>query len=54
MRQPSGSKIQLTSKADRLELTIPARFRPDRAGIHQLGLAGAIDTIVLISIALSI
>jgi hypothetical protein len=54
MRQPSGSKIQLTSKADRLQLTIPARFRPDRAGIHQLGLAGAIDLIALMLIALSI
>jgi hypothetical protein len=54
MRQPSGSKIQLTSRADRLELTIPARFRPDRAAIHQLGLAAAIDLIVLILIALTI
>jgi hypothetical protein len=54
MRQPSGSKIQLTSKADRLQLTIPARFRPDRAAIHQLGLAGAIDILVLGLIALSI
>ena len=54
MRQPSGSKIQLTSKADRLKLTIPARFRPDRAAIHQLGLAGAIDAIALMLIALSI
>jgi hypothetical protein len=54
MRQPSGSKIQLTSKADRLQLTIPARFRPDRAAIHQLGLAGIIDTLVLGLIALSI
>ncbi len=48
MRQPSGSKIQLTSKADRLELTIPARFRPDRAAVHQLGLTGGINTIVLL------
>jgi hypothetical protein len=54
MRQPSGSKIQLTSKADRLELKIPARFRPDRAAIHQLGLAGIIDTLVLGLISLSI
>ncbi|WP_309732530.1 hypothetical protein [Chamaesiphon sp. OTE_75_metabat_556] len=54
MRQPSGSKIQLTSKADRLELKIPARFRPDRAAIHQLGLAGMIDTLVLGLISLSI
>jgi hypothetical protein len=54
MRQPSGSKIQLTSKADRLELKIPARFRPDRAAIHQLGLAGIINTLVLGLISLSI
>jgi hypothetical protein len=54
MRQPSGSKIQLTSKADRLQLRIPARFRPDRAAIHQLGLAGIIDTLVLGLISLSI
>jgi hypothetical protein len=54
MRQPSGSKIQLTSKADRLQLTIPARFRPDRAAIHQLGLAGLINLFVLILIALTI
>ncbi len=54
MRQPSGSKIQLTSRADRLQLTIPARFRPDRAAIHQLGLAIIIDTLVLGFIALSI
>ena len=54
MRQPSGSKIQLTSKADRLELTIPARFRPDQAAIHQLGLASSINFIVLILIALTI
>jgi hypothetical protein len=54
MRQPSGSKIQLTSKADRLQLTIPARFRPDRAAIHQLGLAIIIDILVLGFIALSI
>jgi hypothetical protein len=50
MRQPSGSKIQLKSKADRLELKIPARFRPDRAALHQLALASVIDlaTILLI------
>jgi hypothetical protein len=54
MRQPSGSKIQLTSKADRFQLRIPARFRPDRAAIHQLGLAGIIDTLVLGLISLSI
>jgi hypothetical protein len=54
MRQPPGSKIQLQSKADRLQLTIPARFRPDRAAIHQLGLAVTIDLIVLALIALTI
>jgi hypothetical protein len=61
MRQPSGSKIQLKSKASRLELIIPARFRPDRAAVHQLTLAGSIDlaailllgTIVYISMQLS-
>ncbi len=54
MRQPSGSKIQLTSTADRLEIIIPARFRPDRAAKHQLGLAGAIDLAVLVLISLTI
>lgn len=54
MRQPSGSKIQLTSRVDRLELKIPARFRPDRAGIHQLGLAGSINFFVLLLIVLTI
>jgi hypothetical protein len=54
MRQPSGSKIQLTSQADRLQLTIPARFRPDRVARHQLGLAGATDLGALSLIALLI
>jgi hypothetical protein len=54
MRQPSGSKIQLTSTADRLQLTIPARFRPDREAIHQLGLAGVNNFVVLILLALTI
>jgi hypothetical protein len=54
MRQPSGSKIQLTSKADRLQLTIPARFRPDRAAIHQLGLTTLINCAVLFLIGLTI
>jgi hypothetical protein len=54
MRQPSGSKIQLTSQADRLQLTIPARFRPDRVAIHQLGLAGVTNFIVLSLIVLTI
>jgi hypothetical protein len=48
MRQPSGSKIQLKSKAERLELSIPARFRPDRAAIHQLALAGVINLAALL------
>jgi hypothetical protein len=47
MRQPSGSKIQITSTDDRLEIIIPARFRPDKAAKHQLGLAGTIDSIAL-------
>jgi hypothetical protein len=50
MRQPSGSKIQLKSKADRLELIIPARFRPDRAAWHQLALASAIDLLTILLI----
>ena len=54
MRQPSGSKIQLKSKADRLELQIPARFRPDREALHQLGLASIINLAVLMLIALTI
>ena len=54
MRQPSSSKIQLTSKADRLEVTIPARFRPDRIATHQIGLAGGVDLLVLVLIVLTI
>jgi hypothetical protein len=54
MRQPSGSKIQLKSKAEQLQLTIPARFRPDRVAIHQLGLATGVNFIVLVLIALTI
>ena len=54
MRQPSGSKIQLTSKADRLQLRIPARFRPDRVAIHQLGLATFVNFVVLCLIVLTI
>jgi hypothetical protein len=54
MRQPSGSKILLTSKADRLQLTIPARFRPDRIAIHQLGLAFGVNLLVLGLVALII
>jgi hypothetical protein len=54
MRQPSGSKIQLKSKADQLELQIPARFRPDREALHQLGLASIVNLAVLMLIALTI
>jgi hypothetical protein len=54
MRQPSGSKIQLTSTADRLHLTIPARFRPDRIANHQLGLAAGVDLLVLVLLVLTI
>jgi uncharacterized membrane protein YqjE len=54
MRQPSGSKIQLTSEVDRLQLTIPARFRPDRIAVHQLGFAGGINLIVLLLLVLTI
>jgi hypothetical protein len=54
MRQPSGSKIQLTSKADRLQLRIPARFRPDRAAVHQIGLVGIVNFAVLILLAITI
>jgi hypothetical protein len=54
MRQPSGSKIQLTSKVDRLQLTIPARFRLDRIATHQLGLAGGVNLIVLVLMILTI
>jgi hypothetical protein len=54
MRQPSGSKIQITSTDDRLEIIIPARFRPDKAAKHQLGLAGAIDATALVLMMISI
>jgi hypothetical protein len=54
MRQPSGSKIQLTSTVARLQLTIPARFRPDRVARHQLGLAGLTDLGALILMAITI
>ena len=54
MRQPSGSKIHLTSTADRLQLRIPARFRPDRIAIHQLGLAIGVDLLMLVLIGLLI
>jgi hypothetical protein len=54
MRQPSGSKIQLKSKSDRLEFKIPARFRPDRAAIHQLGLASVVNLAVMALIGLTI
>ncbi|GEM_PF-3962400 len=54
MRQPSGSKIQLTSKADRLQVAIPARFRPDRIATHQLGLAGGVNLLVLVLLVLTV
>jgi hypothetical protein len=54
MRQPSGSKIRLTSTADRLEIVIPARFRPDQAAKHQLGLVVAIDVGVVVLVILTI
>ncbi len=54
MRQPSGSKIQLISTAERWELIIPARFRPDRASKHQLGLALVVNLLVLFLIGLTI
>jgi hypothetical protein len=54
MRQPSGSKIELSSTADRLELKIPARFRPDRSAQHQLIFVGGIDLLVLVLIILII
>jgi hypothetical protein len=54
MRKPSGSKIQITRQADRLELTIPARFRPDQVAIHQLGFAGGISLLVLCLTVLAI
>jgi hypothetical protein len=54
MRQPSESKIQLTRKTDRLQLVIPARFRPDRAAKHQLGFAGGINSLLLCSLIITI
>jgi hypothetical protein len=54
VRQPSGSKIQLTSHLDRLEIKIPARFRPDRAGIHQIGLTSGVNLLSLLLLVLVI
>ncbi len=54
MRQPSGSKIQLKSKADRLELKIPARFRFDPAAIHQLIVTSIMNLVALIPLSLTI
>jgi hypothetical protein len=54
MRQPSGSKIEIANTVDRLELKIPARFRPDRAAKHQLVFVGSIDLLVLFLIILII
>jgi hypothetical protein len=54
MRQPSGSKIQLNSKADRLELQIPARLRLDRSATHQLVVTSIMNLVTLVPICLSI
>jgi hypothetical protein len=54
MRQPSGSKIELKSTVDRLELKIPARFRPDRPAVHQLIFVGVLDLLVLVLAILAI
>lgn len=54
MRQPSGSKIQLTTHTDRLELKIPARFRPDRVAIHQIGLTVGVTLLTLFLLVLAI
>jgi hypothetical protein len=54
MRQPSGSKIQLNSKADRLELQIPARLRFDRSAMHQLVVTSIMNLVTLVPICLSI
>lgn len=54
MRQPSGSKIELITTVDRLELKIPARFRPDRSAQHQLIFTGGIDLLVLLLIILTV
>jgi hypothetical protein len=54
MRQPSGSKIEITSAVDRLELKIPARFRPDRAATHQLVFVGGMDLLVFLLTILTI
>jgi hypothetical protein len=47
MRQPSGSKIQISKSIDRLEITIPARFRPDRVIWHQIGMTSLVTGIAL-------
>jgi hypothetical protein len=54
VRQPSGSKIEITSNADRLEIRIPARFRPDRAGTHQIGLTIGVALLTLLLLILAI
>ena len=54
MRQPPKSKIQLTSSEDRLEIIIPARFRPDKTARHLLCLVSAIDLTALLLIIISI
>jgi hypothetical protein len=54
MRQPSGSKIQLKRKANRLELKIPASLRFDRSAIHQLIVTSIMNLVALIPLSLTI
>jgi hypothetical protein len=54
MCQPSRSKIKLNSKADRLELQIPARLRLDRSATHQLVVTSIMNLVTLVPICLSI
>jgi hypothetical protein len=42
MPRPTGSKITTTKTVDRLEIKIPARFRPDRPERHQIGMTGLV------------
>jgi hypothetical protein len=52
MRQPSGSKIEVLTGETGLELKIPARFRPDQAGWHQIGLTAILLVFSLLLIGL--
>jgi hypothetical protein len=54
MRQPSGSKIQITSTDDRLELQIPARLRLNQSATHQLVVTSIMNLVTLVPICLSI